>query len=87
MSKVTDAQRREIKALEVMQDSAIDTSDIAPIDEVAWRQKAVVGKFYRPIKKAVTIRLDTDVLAWFKARHNRYQTAVNQALREYMDTH
>jgi uncharacterized protein (DUF4415 family) len=45
---------------------------------------AVRGRFYRPVKQAVTIRLDADVVAWFKARDRKYQTAVNRALREYM---
>ena len=87
MNKVTDVQRKELEALKAMPDEAIDTNDIPLIDEAVWRDKAVVGNFYRPIKMAVTIRLDTDVLAWFKAHHSRYQTAVNRVLREYMETH
>jgi uncharacterized protein (DUF4415 family) len=39
---------------------------------------------YRPIKKAVTLRLDADVLAWFKKPGPRYQTRINQALRSVM---
>jgi uncharacterized protein (DUF4415 family) len=41
-------------------------------------------RFYRPVKKAVTLRLDADVLEWFRQRHPRYQTAINATLREYI---
>lgn len=58
--------------------------DISDIPELAGRRGAVVGKFYRPIKKSVTIRLDADVLAWFKAHASPYQTAINDALRAHV---
>lgn len=45
------------------------------------------GRFYRPVKKPVTIRLDTDVVAWFKSHGKKYQTAINKALREYIASH
>jgi uncharacterized protein (DUF4415 family) len=45
---------------------------------------AEVGRLYRPIKKPVTLRLDADVLAWFKKRGRGYQTRINRALREIM---
>ena len=45
---------------------------------------AEVGRFYRPIKRAVTLRLDADVLAWFKKPGRGYQTRINQALRRVM---
>jgi len=45
---------------------------------------AEVGTWYRPIKKPVTLRIDADVLAWFKKQGNGYQTRINQALRRIM---
>jgi uncharacterized protein (DUF4415 family) len=45
---------------------------------------AEVGSLYRPIKKAVTLRLDADVLAWFKKPGRGYQTRINRALRGVM---
>jgi len=75
-------ERKELAALEKMPDSTIDTSDIPEITD--W-SKAQVGRFYRPIKQPVTIRLDADVIAWFKETAPQYQTAVNKVLREYMD--
>jgi uncharacterized protein (DUF4415 family) len=40
---------------------------------------------YRPLKKPVTLRLDADVLAWFKKDGRRYQTRINSALRKVME--
>jgi len=76
--------KSELTALAALPDDEIDTSDIP--EQTDWKG-AVVGKFYRPIKKPVTIRLDADVLAWFKGANKKYQTAINKALREYMDLH
>ena len=42
-------------------------------------------EYYRPLKKPVTLRLDADVLAWFKREGRRYQTRINQALRQVME--
>lgn len=44
-----------------------------------------IADFYRPLKKPVTLRLDADVLAWFKKDGKRYQTRINQALRRVME--
>jgi len=39
---------------------------------------------YRPLKKLVTMRIDADVLAWFKKKGHGYQTRINRALRTFM---
>ena len=44
-----------------------------------------IGDLYRPLKKPVTLRLDADVLAWFKKDGRRYQTRINEALRKVME--
>ncbi len=72
----------EIKKLAAMDDKDIDTSDIPEIED--W-DSAVIGKFYRPIKKKLTIRLDADVVEWFKRHNTHYQSAINKALREYIN--
>jgi uncharacterized protein (DUF4415 family) len=41
-------------------------------------------KYYKPLKKPVTLRLDADVLAWFKKQGRGYQTRINRALRKVM---
>jgi len=72
----------EIPALKRIKDRDIDTADIPPV--LDW-SKAVVGKFYRPIKKPLTIRLDADVLAWLKGQGKGYQTRINALLRSSME--
>jgi uncharacterized protein (DUF4415 family) len=44
-----------------------------------------IADFYKPLKKPVTLRLDADVIAWFKKDGRRYQTRINQALRKVME--
>jgi len=64
-----------------MKDEDIDYSDIPQV--LDW-SKAEVGKFYRPPKKAVTMRLDADVLEWLKGYGKGYQTRANLLLRHAM---
>lgn len=71
----------ELSYLDSVRDEDIDFSDIP---EIRTLEGAVTGKFYRPLKQHVTMRIDADVLAWFKSRHPKYQTAINNVLREYM---
>jgi uncharacterized protein (DUF4415 family) len=73
--------KTELTAPAKLADRDIDTSDIPEV--LDWSD-AKVGRFYRPVKQVVTIRLDANVIAWFKARDKKYQTAVNRALRQYM---
>lgn len=44
-----------------------------------------IGDLYRPLKRPVTLRLDADVIAWFKKDGRRYQTRINAALRKVME--
>ena len=73
---------KEITRLRRLKDKEIDLSDIPEITD--W-SKAVVGKFYRPIKQSLTIRVDADVLAWLKSQGKGYQTRINSLLREAME--
>jgi uncharacterized protein (DUF4415 family) len=81
MNKAAKTLTVEIRALKKMKDRDIDLSDIPEVHE--W-SGAVVGKFYRPIKKQLTIRLDSDVIAWLKAQGRGYQTRINSILRSMM---
>jgi uncharacterized protein (DUF4415 family) len=51
----------------------------------AWKN-AIRGRFYRPVKQAVSLRLDADVVAWLKQPVEGYQTRANRILRERMLT-
>ncbi len=79
MPKATGRLARELESLRRMKDEEIDFSDIPEVTD--W-SKAVRGKFYRPLKQSLTLRLDADVLAWFKAQGKGYQTRINATLRE-----
>jgi uncharacterized protein (DUF4415 family) len=52
----------------------------AGADESTTSKHAVTG-----VKQIVTIRLDVDMLEWFKSAGPGYQTRINQVLREYME--
>jgi uncharacterized protein (DUF4415 family) len=79
----TSRQKRELAHLAAMPDDKIDTSDIPELPPNAWKD-AVRGRFYRPLKQAVSMRLDADVVAWLKKRGKGYQTRANSILRQRM---
>ncbi len=81
MRKLTKQQQRDIRAIAAKRDEDIDFSD-APL-VLDWSE-AEIGKFYRPVKKPVTMRLDSDVIAWLKADGRGYQTKANWLLRHAM---
>jgi uncharacterized protein (DUF4415 family) len=80
---LTAKQKRELEALKKMPDREIDTSDIPEWTDETWK-RAVRGRFYRPVKKAVSLRLDADVIAWLKKDGKGYQSRANRLLREKM---
>ena len=74
----------QVRGLEELPHDEIDTSDAPEI--LDWTD-ARRGVFYRPVKQQITLRLDADVVAWFKARARGgrgYQTDINGALREHV---
>jgi uncharacterized protein (DUF4415 family) len=81
MSKVYNKRAKELRDLEKMKQKDIDLSDLPEVRDWAG---AVVGKFYRPIKKPLTLRVDVDVLAWLKSQGKGYQTRINEILRSAM---
>jgi uncharacterized protein (DUF4415 family) len=80
---LTKRERAELEKLARMPEHEIDTSDIPELPASAWKD-AVRGKFYRPVKRAVSLRLDADVIAWLKKDGKGYQTRANRVLREKM---
>ena len=81
---ITDTQRRELERLANLPDSRIDFSD-AP-ERTAPVPSVQVGRFYRPVKQLVSLRVDAEVLAWFRGRGKKYQTYMNEVLRREMET-
>ena len=85
MPVMTPKMQEELSALEAMDDSEIDTSDPDAPDlsaEEGW----VRGKFFRPLKKPISIRIDMDILDWFQRQEGPYQVLINKALRGYMES-
>ena len=79
--KLTKAQLAELAALRAMPDDDIDYSDIPELDEAFWKsaKRAIPAP-----KKQITLRIDEDVLDFFKATGSRYQTRINAVLRAYV---
>lgn len=74
----------QIRALEDLPEDEVDTSDAPEILDWSCARR---GVFYRPVKQQITIRLDADIIAWFKAnaRDGRgYQTDINGDLCEHV---
>jgi len=80
---LTDTQRADLKALAARPDSEIDTSDIPEMTNEQWK-KARRGRFYRPVKRQITARVDADILDWLKAQGKGYQSRINAILRREM---
>jgi uncharacterized protein (DUF4415 family) len=82
--RLTREQRAELKSLAALRDDAIDTAEAPELLDWSGAKR---GLYYRPVKQQLTLRLDADVLAWFKNHatpDEGYQTRINRALREYV---
>ena len=81
---ISDEQRARLERLATLPEAAIDTTDIPEVTD--W-SGAVRGGLYRARKQAITIRLDADVLAWFKGHADSgrgYQSEINRVLRQHV---
>jgi uncharacterized protein (DUF4415 family) len=58
--------------------ASADVENLSPESGTEWR------RYYRPLKTPITLRLDADVLAWFKKQGRGYQTRINRTLRKAM---
>jgi uncharacterized protein (DUF4415 family) len=83
-----------VRKLTAEEKAALDSLDGNPdltdpdAPEVASWEHAFRGGQYRPVKRSVTMRLDADILEWFRLRHAKgYQTRINAVLRDYIARH
>ena len=83
MNTVPEALRAELATLLAKPESQINFTDVPETVATDWAG-AERGKFYRPVKKQLTVRIDADVLEWLKADGSGYQSRLNQILREAM---
>lgn len=74
--------------VDAIKDEDIDLSNSPEVTPEMFA-RAVARRGLKPAgpKKQVTLRLDADVLAWFRAQGAGYQTRINELLREYMKAH
>jgi uncharacterized protein (DUF4415 family) len=82
-AKIPESVRRELAALAARPESEIDFSDIPATTVKDWKG-AQRGRFYRPIKQQLTVRIDADVLEWLKGQGTGYQSRLNEILRNAM---
>jgi uncharacterized protein (DUF4415 family) len=83
LPSLTEAQRAELRALGTRPDSEIDFSDIPEMTDEEWKN-AERGRFYRPVKRQITARVDADVLDWLQSHGKGYQSRINAILRREM---
>ena len=76
------------KRVDALKDEDIDLSDSPEITPEMFA-KAVVRRGLKPVspKAQITLRVDSEVLAWFKMQGQGYQTRINALLRAYMEAH
>ena|SRR5712664_3923842 len=76
------AIKSDLARVDKLRDEDIDYTDIPELDDDVFSQPLVS---WPPRKAPITIRVDADVLEWFKRQGRGYQTRINQVLRRYMD--
>ncbi len=87
--KVTsEKSQTDWKRLKAMKDKEIDLSDSPELAPEVFA-RALVRRGLKPVarKALLTLRLDQDVLEWFRKQGRGYQTQINSLLRAYMEAH
>jgi len=82
--QLTALQRADLEALAALPDDQIDLRDMPEITDWSGAKR---GVFYRPLKQQITLRLDADIVTWFRKHAPKgagYQTNINLALREHV---
>lgn len=80
-SNMNRSSETDWKRVEDMTDEQIDTSDIPPLDDSFFAK----AKLRLPKQVSVTMRVDADLLDWFKAQGEEYESLINNALRSYVE--
>jgi uncharacterized protein (DUF4415 family) len=83
MKRHAAVRKRDIAAVAAKTDATIEFSEMPEV--IDWAG-AEVGRFYRPAKRPVTIRLDEDIIDWLKSYGRGYQTRANLLLRHAMES-
>jgi uncharacterized protein (DUF4415 family) len=88
MNASQEAITRTLRRLDAMTDKDIDYSEAPPLAPEMFA-KAIVRKGLKPVtrKAQITLRVDTEVLEWFKRQGKGYQTQINSILKAYKEAH
>jgi len=84
LENLPPVSKKELNRVSAIKDEDIDFSDIPEIKDLAGLQPRLDRSLYKPIKVAVTCKLDADVVAWLKQGGKGYQTRLNSILRQVM---
>ena len=87
-SSISRKSKTDLKRLDAMKDEDTDFSDL-PEATPEMFARGIVRRGLKPVirKKQLTVRMDSDVIEWFKNQGRGYQTKINSLLRAYMEEH
>ena len=90
MSTKTNSAARRLKISDETQAfykkrASVDNDPDAPVLPPEMWQNAAIGKYYRPLKTPVSVRIDNDVLAWLRSKGEGHISRINGILRERME--
>lgn len=74
---------KELRDAYEQRDRRLDNSDAPVLPPEMW-ENAVIGRYYRPIKTPISLRIDADLLAWLKTKGENYNSRINSILRQAM---
>ncbi len=80
--KISEATKRAYRD----RDRALDKDTEAPQLPPSYWAGASIGKYYRPIKTQISLRIDNEVLAWLKSKGDGHLSRINEILRQRMET-
>ena len=76
--------RKRLNEINLIKEKDIDYSDIPELDKKFWDN---AERVYPRGKKAISIRLDQDIIDFFKHEGRGYQSKINSVLRTYIEAH
>lgn len=81
---MTTSRKEQLQRLRSKPDDEIDFGDIPELGDDFWQNAQIVVSSN---KKSITLRVDEDVLQWFRSKGKGYQTLMNAVLRSYAKHH
>ncbi len=87
-STITKKSHTDWKHVDALKDTEIDLSDTPELTPKTFA-RAIVRRRLKPVlrKTPLTLRIDSDVLDWYRKTGPGYQTRINALLRAYMEEH